>query len=68
LLQAALAQGGSAPTLDQQIAKVEKRLAVADVETSPSPEAGMEALRRGLAENELRRLKQKRRTKRSAPT
>jgi hypothetical protein len=49
------------PSLDQQIATVKEQLAVPDVESGPSPEAGMEALRRGLAENELRTLKQKRR-------
>ena len=53
-------------TLDEQIDDVSNRLAKDDVPKSPSPEKGMEMLRRGYAENELRTLKEKRSNRNSS--
>jgi hypothetical protein len=60
LLDKALQGGVSAPELEDRITEVKQRLAVPDVEEVASPAKGMEILRRGLAENELRTLRQKR--------
>jgi hypothetical protein len=46
--------------LEDRIAEVKGRLAVPDVAKRASPEKGMEMLRRGHAENELRTLRQRR--------
>jgi hypothetical protein len=46
--------------LEEQITEVKQRLAIPEVEMTASPAKGMEKLRRGLAENELRTLRQKR--------
>jgi hypothetical protein len=49
-----------AKTLDERIGRMEAHLARAEPGGPPTPEKGMRMLRRGLAENKLRRLKQKR--------
>ena len=52
-------------TLDERIEDVSDRLAKDDIAKRPSPEKGMEMLRRGYAENELRTLKEKKRRRKS---
>jgi hypothetical protein len=49
-----------AEELEDSIRAVKQRLAIPDIEIAPSPEKGMEKLRRGYSENELRSLRQKR--------
>jgi hypothetical protein len=55
-----LLQRALAADLEDNIAVVKASLAVPDVEKAPSPKKGMEMLRRGHSENQLRSLRQKR--------
>ena len=56
------------PGLEDRITDVKRRLAVEDVEEPSTPAKGMEMLRRGLAENELRTLRQRRGVVKSSKT
>ena len=65
LLQAALAADGFAVapepggTIEARIGRLEARLSKPKPSGPPTPEKGMQMLRRGLAENRLRKLKQR---------
>lgn len=60
ILSRGLKGNSAGADLEHRIMEVKERLAVPDVEKTPTPAKGMEMLRRGLAQNELRTLKQKR--------
>jgi hypothetical protein len=60
LVQRALDAAPAAPLLDQQLARVEQKLA-RKIPAKPSPERGVALMRKGLAEVEHRKLSNKKR-------
>ena len=60
LLEKSLRSWPTGVELEHRITEVKQQLAVPDIEEGASPAKGMEMLRRGHAENELRTLRRKR--------